>query len=161
MTAKKFDSGKLRMELLSVPALRGLSDVLTFGAQKYDSHNWRSDGGLEWSRLYGASLRHLLAHMNGEDTDEETGLSHLDHALCCIMFLSEYEKTANGKDDRFIPTETIDSIRNIAKGLEEAEKIYDLGKKERVNFDPMSGVRYDPTDGRPMLVGRGRPEEEG
>lgn len=101
---KKFDADKTRMDLLSVPALRGISDVLTFGAKKYDEHNWR--GGMKWSRLYGAAMRHLTAHMHGENNDPETGLSHLDHALCCLMFLSEYEKTNNGTDDRYKTPDT-------------------------------------------------------
>ena len=99
--AQKFDTNKVRMELLSVPALMGTAAVMTFGAIKYAAHNWRK--GFEWSRLYGAALRHILAHMNGEDRDPESGMSHLDHAACCIMFLQEHEKLGLGVDDRFRP----------------------------------------------------------
>lgn len=98
--ALKNDSEKVRMELLSVPALRAISEVLTFGAKKYASHNWRK--GFEWSRLYGAALRHLTAHMDGEDTDPESGLSHLAHLGCCVLFLLEHEIDGLGTDDRYI-----------------------------------------------------------
>ena len=97
--AKKFDGEKVRMELLSVPAMMGTAQVLTFGAHKYDSHNWRK--GFEWSRLYGALLRHVTASMDGETNDPESGLSHLDHAACCLMFLQEHEKCGLGTDDRY------------------------------------------------------------
>lgn len=98
--AIKLDTDKIRMELLSVPALTAIAEVLTFGAGKYDPHNWRK--GFEWSRLYGAALRHLLAHMDGENTDPETGLSHLAHLGCCVVFLLEHERCKLGTDDRYI-----------------------------------------------------------
>lgn len=102
---KKFDGDKVRMELLSTEALRQIAMVMTFGAKKYDSHNWRK--GLEWSRVLGALLRHTTAFLNGEDKDPETGLSHMAHAGCCVMFLLEYEKTNKQFDDRYITEHTI------------------------------------------------------
>lgn len=98
-TGKKFDTGKPRMELLSGIALQEVAKVLAFGATKYDAHNWR--GGLKWSRILGAALRHIFAYLGGEDKDPETGLSHIAHAACCMMFLLEYEVTHKELDDRF------------------------------------------------------------
>lgn len=87
------------MELLSVPALKAIAEVLTYGCSKYSAHNWRN--GFDWSRLYGAALRHLTAHLEGEDKDPETGLSHLAHLGCCVMFLLEHEIKGLGTDDRY------------------------------------------------------------
>lgn len=95
----KKDSGKVRMELLSPIALKRTARVLTFGASKYADHNWRE--GFKWSRLYGALFRHIFDHLMGIDKDDETGLSHLDHAACCIMFLQEHEELGLGEDDRY------------------------------------------------------------
>lgn len=103
MSGTKHDSGKSRLELLSIPAMRSTAEVMAFGAKKYDAHNWRK--GFEWSRLYGAALRHLTSHMEGENTDPESGLSHLAHAACCIMFLQEHEIRKLGKDDRYVTAE--------------------------------------------------------
>lgn len=83
--ALKFDQDKPRMELLPMEALREVSKVLTYGAAKYEEHNWR--GGLEYSRLYGAMLRHLTSFIEGEDTDPETQLSHIAHMVCGGLFL--------------------------------------------------------------------------
>ena len=118
--ALKFDTDKVRMELLSVDFLTEVSKVLTFGAAKYDSHNWRK--GFEWSRLYGAALRHLTSHMNGDNLDEESGLSHLSHAACCLMFLIEHEQRQIGTDDRYThPTKEHEvTIEEIAKKMREA-----------------------------------------
>ncbi len=95
----KLDSGKPPMGLLPMAALRSVSEVLAFGARKYGAHNWRR--GLLWSRLYDAALRHLSAWIEGEDKDTETGLSHLAHASCCLLFLLSYELTGTGLDDRW------------------------------------------------------------
>lgn len=95
----KFDSAKLRMELLSMTALRGTAAVLTFGAKKYAAHNWRK--GIEYSRLIGAAFRHLAAFAAGTDIDEESGLPHIDHLACCVMFLQELSRTRKDLDDRY------------------------------------------------------------
>jgi hypothetical protein len=94
----KYDNGKPRMDLLDSYAVEQLAAVLTFGAQKYDSHNWRK--GIAKSRLIAAALRHLFAYLGGEDTDPETGLSHAAHAMCCCMFLLGLEHRIE-LDDRW------------------------------------------------------------
>lgn len=96
----KNDSEKIRLELLSSSWLMGVGRVLTFGSKKYAAHNWRK--GIALSRLLGACLRHVLAFLGGEDLDPETGLSHLYHASCGLMFASElYETMPKEVDDRY------------------------------------------------------------
>lgn len=98
-TGVKHDQDKLRMELLDPIALDGLTAVLNFGAKKYAAHNWR--GGISYSRLLGAALRHTFAILRGEDNDPESGLPHVDHLGCCWMFLSNMMKTRPDLDDRY------------------------------------------------------------
>lgn len=98
-TGVKHDSGKIRMDLLSPIALEEIAKVMTFGAKKYGDNNWR--GGIKWSRVLGALLRHVFAFIRGEDNDPETGISHLAHGGCCIMFLLEYQATHGELDDRY------------------------------------------------------------
>lgn len=95
----KHDQEKVRLDLLSSRWLTGTGAVLTFGAKKYDDHNWRK--GIKLSRLLAACLRHLFAFLGGEDRDPETGLSHLYHASCCLMFASELHETMPDMDDRY------------------------------------------------------------
>lgn len=99
MEATKFDSEKPRMDLLDADALIGLADVLTFGAKKYSSHNWRK--GIENSRLIAALLRHLMSIQKGEHTDPESGLPHIDHVGACWMFLSNNMKNRPDLDDTY------------------------------------------------------------
>lgn len=98
-TGIKYDQQKPPMALLSGPALTEIAKVLDFGSRKYAAWNWK--GGFAWSRLAGALLRHIFAWLGGEDKDVETGLSHLAHAGCCLMFLLDFEANRLGTDDRY------------------------------------------------------------
>jgi hypothetical protein len=95
----KHDQGKPRTDLLPPVALEEVAKVLTFGASKYNDHNWRL--GFKYSRLIGAALRHIFAFSKGEDRDPETGLLHLAHAACCILFLIDHIMLGYGSDDRY------------------------------------------------------------
>jgi hypothetical protein len=97
--AKKYDLGKPPMDLLDRTWLEEVSKVLAFGATKYGPHNWRS--GIEFSRLIAAALRHLHAFNDGENLDTESGLPHIAHASCCLMFLMNGYLTHLEKDDRY------------------------------------------------------------
>ena len=97
--AKKNDTGKPPIGLIPRSALLEEARVLDFGAKKYDLHNWRK--GMDHSRLTDAALRHILAYIDGEDNDPETGISHLAHARCSLGFLIEYQQKKLGKDDRY------------------------------------------------------------
>lgn len=92
---KKYDGEKPRLYLLPPNTLVEVGKVLTFGAAKYDEHNWKKLDNLQ-NRYTGAALRHIFAHMAGEELDPETGLDHLAHALCCLMFKLE-AKLENGE----------------------------------------------------------------
>jgi hypothetical protein len=115
--ARKFDTNKRCWSACPTKALEELADVMTMGMKKYGKHNYLQggleysrlwdaalhnylQGGLEYSRLWDAALRHLCAWYQGEDKDEESGLSHLAHAMACCGMLLEYQKRNLGKDDR-------------------------------------------------------------
>lgn len=95
---RKDDSGKTPWHLMPPDALNQIAQVLEFGAGKYGDRNWEK--GMNWSRPFAALMRHMWAWWRGEDRDPETGLSHLAHAGCCILFLLTYQGHATGKDDR-------------------------------------------------------------
>lgn len=94
----KYDEGKTRFDLYPLDAYKGCSDVLTFGANKYTPNGWRSVPDAK-NRYYSALIRHLNAQKEYTDNngkglalDEESGLPHLDHAQCCLVFLREISK---------------------------------------------------------------------
>lgn len=97
-TGKKYDSTKTRTDLLPPTAILSIADVLTHGAQKYGDNNWQDLDKFE-QRYLGAALRHILQHMQGEDVDPESGLPHLSHAACSLVFLIEaLVGQVNGQD---------------------------------------------------------------
>ena len=96
--ANKFDAGKPAYDLIAPEFLDGLASGLTYGAAKYAARNWEK--GMSWGRCFGALMRHLWAWWRGEEIDGESGLPHLDHAACCLMFLRAYSARRAGMDDR-------------------------------------------------------------
>jgi hypothetical protein len=98
---RKDDNGKPTFDLLPFEALAEVQRVLDFGAQKYEAWNWAR--GMKWLRLWNACMRHLWAWVRGEDLDPESGLSHLAHAVCCLLFLLAFIRSDRGEDDRRKP----------------------------------------------------------
>lgn len=100
--AVKLDNGKPDWSLVPFEALEGMVKVLEFGAKKYSRNNWMTSGGFSYRRVLTACMRHLFAYLSGEDNDPESGLSHIHHAQCNLLFLAMYitDKEKFNKDDR-------------------------------------------------------------
>ena len=83
----KHDKDKDKWGLMLWPEVRDILKIVEYGAQKYpDPGNWKRvpNGRV---RYFEACMRHLLAWFAGETYDSESGLPHLAHAGCCILFL--------------------------------------------------------------------------
>mgnify|MGYP001471135112 FL=1 len=102
---RKFDSEKPKLYLLPPKSVIEIGKVLTYGAEKYDAENWRKVDDLQ-NRYTSAALRHIFAHMDGEELDEETGYSHLAHAMCCLLFKLEDELLGKSEEERTRETDT-------------------------------------------------------
>jgi hypothetical protein len=100
--AIKYDQNKTDWSLMPFECVEEITKVLDFGAKKYSAHNWREGGGFKYSRVLNSLLRHVFSYIRGEDRDPESGLSHLAHAGCNIIFLLYYEryKARYSNDDR-------------------------------------------------------------
>lgn len=83
---QKFDGGKPMWDLLPYRQLGHIAQVLTFGAEKYGANSWQSIPDFD-SRYFAALMRHLAAWKEGEKLDPESGIEHLAHAGCCLLFL--------------------------------------------------------------------------
>lgn len=86
---QRFDAGKVRLDLIPADVQLALAQVLTHGAAKYAPRNF--ERGMPWSKAYGPLLRHLNARCLGARVDPESGLPHLAHALCNLVFLLAWE----------------------------------------------------------------------
>jgi hypothetical protein len=86
VAGEKLDTGKTRWSLLPWKETEQLVRVLDFGAKKYSVDNWQQVPNAR-ERYFDAALRHLVAWKSGEELDPESGLPHLAHAGCCVLFL--------------------------------------------------------------------------
>ena len=93
----KADKGKLELSLVNPELVKAVAEVRMYGTEKYgDSENWRK---VEPKRYVDALYRHLLAYIEGNEVDEESGLSHLAHMACNLSFLLDKEYLKEHKCD--------------------------------------------------------------
>jgi len=92
----KFDDSKLRWSLIPLDALQDVVKVLEFGAKKYAPDNWKYVDKAQ-ERYWDAAMRHIVAYKLDNKADSETGLSHLAHAICCLLFLLNFDNQENNK----------------------------------------------------------------
>ncbi len=126
--AKRFNTGKLRYDLLPSHPLAMITDVYTKGAHKYtvyeDEEGKRVEGkdipfeelknrklkvieagddnwrlGQEWLGVAASAKRHIESFMAGEDFDE-LGTYHIANAAWGMMTLLEFYKTHPELDNR-------------------------------------------------------------
>lgn len=66
--------------------------VLEHGCKKYDENNWQLVADAK-RRYYDAAFRHLIAREGeGEERDPETGMKHLAHVGCNLVFLEFFKQ---------------------------------------------------------------------
>ncbi len=102
---KRYNAGKIRMELIPPEWLWALADVLTKGAEKYDERNWEK--GMGWSSMIGCIQRHtnkFLANdrYDGDRLDVEkgtTGCHHLAMVAWNALALMSYDLRQIGEND--------------------------------------------------------------
>lgn len=97
--ALRYNSDKRKWALVDFDSLEDMVKVLEFGAKKYAEHNWKK--GLKTHEIFESMMRHMVAYMNGEDNDSESGLPHTGHIMCNAMFLSYMHKYKPDFDTRY------------------------------------------------------------
>lgn len=102
-------AGKLKPQLQLLPPVfnREVAGALALGAEKYGPFNWRSVH-VEMMTYVGAIRRHLDAFMECEDSDPESGVSHIGHigANCAILLDAIHCGTAvDNRPKFFLPVE--------------------------------------------------------
>lgn len=87
----KADAGKIRPTLVPTAGIRAVAEVREYGVRKYkDPDNYKR---VEVERYRDAAFRHFLAYLDDpRSVDDESGLPHLWHCTCNLMFLCELEE---------------------------------------------------------------------
>jgi hypothetical protein len=87
---KSMAEPKLPLNLIPPMFPRLVAEVLKFGAKKYAPNNWMN--GMSWEEVLAGVQRHIQAFREGQEKDPETGLPHLAHASCGLMFMLWYSE---------------------------------------------------------------------
>ena len=100
MAGYRNDDGKLPWHLLPSDAIEEVIKVYQFGAAKYGERNYEK--GMQWHRPFNSMMRHAWSWWRGEDTDAESGYSHMAHVVVNALFLLVYvlRKDLHVYDDR-------------------------------------------------------------
>lgn len=85
-------TGDINHLLASITAMsdswRDCARVFEYGRRKYAAWNWAK--GMAWSIPIACAARHALAILEGETTDQESGLPHAGHFLCNLVMLRHF-----------------------------------------------------------------------
>jgi len=84
---------------IPVPVLFEIGNALLEGAVKYGGNNWRA-AGVRYSIYYDAAMRHLMSWWAGEDTDPDSGVSHITKAISGLVVLRDAMLNNMAQDDR-------------------------------------------------------------
>lgn len=123
--ANKELDGKLRMDLITPEMMIGLAKVLDYGTKKYADRNWEK--GIPFMTSVASILRHLTAFIQGIDTDEESGLLHIEQVMTNAGFIvTQMHRGRIDLDNR--PNTTQHPARKESKSYHET---YEAIKKER------------------------------
>ena len=107
MTAQRHNKGKIDWPILDWKALEPLVQAMSHGEIKYARHDWKK--GMSMEILYGCAMRHLVAMMNGETYDIESGILHAGHAMANLMMIAHYQQK-----------EETEELRKIIKNMMQA-----------------------------------------
>ena len=93
-------SGKAPISTLPWRVLAWVGLAMLEGALKYGRHNYRAAGVRASVYIDAVINRHLGPWWEGEDIDEDSGLSHIDKAIAGLMVLRDSMLQGNLEDDR-------------------------------------------------------------
>jgi hypothetical protein len=99
--ALRYNADKVDLSLLPTYAAAEECKVWMVGEKKYGRYNWQKLWGDDTTSVAMASLlRHAFAILEGETTDNETGLYHAAHIRCNAAMLLEYYRQQENESER-------------------------------------------------------------
>lgn len=109
--ALRYNEGKPDWTLLDYKSLLPLVDVMTYGATKYDRDNWKLQCDNPNQHLQ-SCMRHLIALIDGEEFDKESGFRHSGHIMANMMFWNYHVHPEEKK-----PLDQFEIYRKVYSGV--------------------------------------------
>jgi hypothetical protein len=90
MKAKRYNQSKPQLSyIMKFPTpMKAIARIMEFGAIKYEEDNWKL-GGKPDKEYLDSMFRHLNQWLEGEAYDNDSGCSHLGHAIWNLLALHE------------------------------------------------------------------------
>lgn len=82
------------------------------GARKYGPYNWR-EHPVQAMVYIDATMRHLMAYIDGEDYADDSKAHHLGHAIACCAIMLDAMETGNLVDNRPLPGATPELLEKL------------------------------------------------
>ena len=95
--------------VIPMTVLAELGAAMLEGARKYGRHNYRV-AGVRASIYVDAAIAHVMQWWEGEDTDPDSGLSHITKAIASLVVLRDAAIQGMLNDDR-PPKGNLDELR--------------------------------------------------
>lgn len=133
----RYNKDKIRFHLVPHRALKGVANVFTMGAKKYDDWNWQR--GLPWMEVVSSLQRHLESFIDGEDYDPESGELHVNHITANSMMLADFYVTNPQHDNR--PHFYLDD-KKIGLDVDGVLANFWKGVQKRMNMDKFPEATY-------------------
>lgn len=92
--ALRFNEGKLDWTLIDFDSIVPMVEAMTFGLRKYERNNWKKQCD-DISQHLQSAMRHLIAIIQGEEFDKESGVLHSGHIMCNMMMYNYHKKLIN------------------------------------------------------------------
>ena len=86
VSALRYNTGKPKWSLVNMHSLVPMIRVLEYGALKYAPFNWQKP--MKRDEVLDSMQRHLAALIDGNELDDESGLSHIGHIMANALFYS-------------------------------------------------------------------------
>lgn len=97
--------------------------ALLDGELKYGRNNFRAVG-VSASVYVDALRRHIAKWFEGEDTDPDSGLPHLSHALACLAILVDAQAAGKLNDDRQYPGGLFSMIDELTPHVQRLHELH-------------------------------------
>lgn len=111
---KRFGSVKPSIAFIPPVAILEEAVVMAMGSERYGFFNWQADP-VDASTYYSAAFRHLASWFAGENSDPESGVSHLAHVRACMAILIDAQASGNLIDDRPKTANCAEAIKRMTR----------------------------------------------